>query len=181
MPFVLPVPPTSQTESTYRETAEQWEQATPALDSGPLVGVGGGPVTRYRTGPGDIPTPRDEWLDPDIFDLGHNGVLDGRGLFAQIPGPPPEGHKGYDFPDTDQIQDRSTRVLALFWSDWYASTAANAGGGGSFRGEHVVIARIPPGSTQGYQPTAMEQLNVDRSVPQPWDAALTLGSAVAGG
>lgn len=175
MPFVLPVPPTTQAETKYRESAEQWETAAPERDSAPMIGVGGGPVTRYRTGPGDIPVPRDEWLDPTIYDLGHEGVMNGRGLFDMIPGPPPEGHKGYDFPDEDQIEDRSTRIQALFWSDWYRSTAANAGGGGSFRGEHVVIARIPPGSTQGYQPTDMTQLNVGRNQPLPWDAALSVG------
>lgn len=178
MPFVLPVPAT--VPDVPDATAQIWETAAPDVGDGPLLKIGGGSVALYRTGPGDIPHPRDEWMGVDVYDLGHQGVEDGRDLFVQIPGPPPEGHKGYDFPDTDQIQDRSTRTQALFWSDWYASTAANAGGGGSFRGEHVVIARIPPGSTQGYQPTDMTQLNVDRNRPTPWDTALTIGGLVGG-
>lgn len=177
MPYVLPVPPTTQMESRYRETAEEWEQAAPTDPNDPTLGHGGGPVTRYRTGPGDIPQPRDEWMGVGIRDIGHNGVENGRELFALIPGPPPEGHQGYDIPDTDLIIERSTSRQALFWSDWYESTAANAGGGGSFRGDHVVIARIPPGSTQGYMPSdpGMVQYNVDRNAPQPWDTNLTIG------
>ena len=177
MGFVLPVP--HVTPDTSDATAQQWETARPDYD-GPILHVGGGSVTMIRSGPGDQPTARDEWMGVTIYDLGHNGVESGEQLFERIPGPAPEGHKGYDFPDTDQIQDRSTRVQALFWSDWYGSTAANAGGGGSFRGDHVVIARIPPGSTQGYQPAGMEQLNMSRAMPSPWDTALTIGGSIGG-
>jgi hypothetical protein len=67
--------------------------------------------------------------------------------------------------------------MALFWSDWNASTAMQAGGRGSFTGEHVVIARIPPGSVQGYQPTYMVQYNTDRAAPSPWDSLLSIGGA----
>lgn len=172
MGFVLPVPPPVQWADQYAETASDWEQAAPPADALPMLGYGGGPVTRSRTGPGDVPQSRDEWMGIDIYDIGHNGVENGEQLFIGIPDPPPEGHKGYDFPDTDQIQDRSTSRQALFWSDWQASVPAHA-----FTGEHVVISRIPPGSTQGYQPTDMTQLNVDRNAPStPWDAPMTIGA-----
>lgn len=177
MPFVLPVQQTTQMEARYRESAEAWEQAAPTDDNDPQLGYGGGPVSRYRTGPGDVLVPRDEWMGVNVRDIGHNGVENGEQLFAGIPDPPPEGHQGYDLPDTDLIIERSHQVQALFWSDWYGSTAANAGGGGSFRGEHVVIARIPPGSRQGYMPSdpGMVQYNVARSSPPPWDTDLTIG------
>jgi hypothetical protein len=156
-------------------TAAEWERAAPTYPDGPHVGIGN-EVTQARTGPGDFGF-ADEWLGINIGDVPHDGVENGRGLFALIPGPPPEGHSGYDFPDTDKIIDRSTTRQALFWSDWNASTALQAGGRGSFTGEHVVIARIPPGSTQGYMPSdpGMEQPNNARNAPGPWDENITVG------
>ena len=89
-------------------------------------------------GPGVIPGVRDEWLGITIYDVGHNGVEDGRQLFAlNAAVEPPEGHQGFDFPDTDQIQNRSTRHQAIFWSDWVGSTAANGMGAGSFTGQYL--------------------------------------------
>lgn len=178
MPYVLPVPATQP--DIPDADAEVWEYAAPNQPDGPLLGSGGS-VIMQRTGPGDIPHPRDEWMGIGIRDIGHNGVENGEQLFQQIPDPPPEGHQGYDLPDTDLIINRSTSRQALFWSDWYGTTAANAGGGGSFRGDHVVIARIPPGSTQGYMPTdpGMVQYNVDRNAPVPWDTDLTIGQTPA--
>jgi hypothetical protein len=180
MPFVLPVPPTTQAEARDRETAQEWEQAAPTAPDVPKIGPGGGPVTRYRTGPGDIPNPRDEWMGEDLYVVGRQGVMNGEQLFVQIPDPPPEGHGGFDPFNDGPFIDHSSRNQALFWSDWQASTVLGASGAGSFRGEHVVIVRIPPGSIQGYQPTDMVQANNDRALPGPWDTALTLGAAAAG-
>lgn len=170
---VLPVP--APPPDVAAMTAEQWEQAAPTRDRGPKVDDGN-EVTMYRSGPGDFPNSRDEWMGVDLRDVPHNGIENGRGLFVEIPGPPPEGHGEYQF-TPDSVISHSSQRTALFWSDWYGSTAANAGGGGSFRGEHIVIARIPPGSTQGYMPSQMEQLNTARQQPQPWDSQLTLGGA----
>jgi hypothetical protein len=176
MTYALPVPPTVPDEPDA--TGAQWEQAAPGYD-GPLLHVGGGSVAMYRSGPGDVPYPRDEWMGISIRDLGHNGVQDGRDNFIEIPGPPPEGHQGYDFPDEDLIINKSRQNQALFWSDWYGSTAATGGGGGAFRGAHVTIQRIPPGSQIGYMPTdpGMVQFNENRGMPGPWDANLVLGEA----
>jgi hypothetical protein len=171
---ILPVPPPPPDVEAM--TAEQWEQARPGLGDGPKVDDGN-EVTMYRTGPGDQGF-ADQWLGINIGNAPHEGVENGRGLFTLIPGPPPETHKGYDFPDDNAIIDRSTTRQALFWSDWASSTALQAGGRGSFTGEHVVIARVPPGSTQGYMPTdpGMMQANNDRNSPEPWDAAIVLGT-----
>ena len=175
--YVLPVPPPDPDQSYT--SAETWEQATPTFD-GPSLGAREGAVTMNGTdGPGVVATARDEWLGITIYDVGHNGVEDGRQLFAlNAAVEPPEGHQGFDFPDTDQIQNRSTRHQAIFWSDWWGSTAANGMGAGSFTGQHVVIARIPPGSQQGYQPTdpGMVQANNARNSPPPWDSNLVVGS-----
>jgi hypothetical protein len=157
-------------------TAEAWETAAPTVDGPQHLGRGGA-VTNYRTGPGDVAFPRDEWMGIDLRDVPHQGVENGRQLFTEIPGPPPEGHGGYDLPDLDMIIDRSTQHQALFWSDWAGSTALQAGGRGSFTGEHVTIVRIPPGSAQGYMPTdpGMQQANNARNLPMPWDAEIILG------
>jgi hypothetical protein len=174
MAMVLPVPATKpDVEAT---TAEQWESAAPTYDKGPTI-EDGNEVTFYRTGPGDVPYPHDEWMGVNLRDLPHEGVENGRGLFTEIPGPPPEGHGGYDLNDRDLIIDRSTQHQALFWSDWAESTALQAGGRGSFTGEHVVIVRIPPGSIQGYMPSdpGMAQANNYRNLPPPWDGEIILG------
>lgn len=171
MSFYLPVPSTPQ--DVPDASAAQWEQAAPTNDHLPTMHVGGGSVTLSRTGPGDIPNPRDEWLDPDIFVVPRQGVMNGRQLFVEVPGPPPEGHGGYDpFNDPPKI-DHSTRTLAIFWSDWNATVQQQ-----QMRGEHVVIQRVPPGSIQGYMPTGMEQDNNQRTMPAPWDSALTIGAAI---
>jgi len=176
MAIVLPVPPPPPDMPGM--TAPAWELAAPTYPDGPKVDDGN-EVTMNRSGPGDYPNSRDEWMGIDLRNAGHDGVENGRGLFVGIPGPPPEGHGEYQF-NAGGVTDDSSQRTALFWSDWYGSTAANAGGGGSFRGEHIVIARIPPGSTQGYMPTQMEQLNTDRSAPSPWDTPLTIpGAAVS--
>jgi hypothetical protein len=160
-------------------SAQTWEQAAPDYD-GPNLGAREGAVTWNGTdGPGILPSARDEWMGISIFDVGHNGVEDGRQNFALNPAvEPPEGHQGFDFPDEDQIQNRSTRHIAIFWSDFWGSTAANGMGAGSFTGQHVVISRIPPGSRQGYMPSdpGIEQYNTVRNNPGPWDAGLTVGS-----
>lgn len=174
MPMVLPGPPPPPDEQVM--DGLKWELAAPTNPSGPQV-PRGNEVTMNRTGPGDVNVEVDQWSNVDIFPWPHGGIQNGRENFVNIPGPPPEGHGGYDF-DGQSTIDRSSSRQALFWSDWYASTAANAGGGGSFRGEHVTIARIPPGSIQGYQPTdpGMVQANNDRALPSPWDAGIVLGA-----
>lgn len=177
--YVLPVSPPDPDQSYT--SAATWEQAAPTNPNGPNLGPREGSVTMsVDDGPGIVPTahPRDEWLGITIYDVGHNGVEDGRQLFAlNAAVEPPEGHQGFDFPDTDQIQNRSTRHQAIFWSDWWGSTAANGMGAGSFTGQHVVIVRIPPGSQQGYMPTdpGMVQANNARNSPGPWDAGLVVG------
>jgi hypothetical protein len=176
MGFVLPVPPPPP--DIPDATAEKWEQAASTRDHSPMLHAGGGSVVMYRSGPGDDSVPNDEWMGIDLRDLGHEGVENGRGLFVEIPGPPPEGHGGYDFPHNDSsVIDRSTQHQALFWSDWAGSTALQAGGRGSFRGEHVIIVRIPPGSLQGYMPSdpGMVQANTDRNIPPPWDNNIVIG------
>lgn len=178
MPYVLPVPPPDPDESY--SSAETWEQAAPTNQYGPNLGAREGAVTLAAgEGPGVIPGVRDEWLGITIYDVGHNGVEDGRQLFSLNPAAtPPEGHQGYDFPDKDLIENRSTRHQAIFWSDWVGSTAANGMGAGSFTGQHVVIARIPPGSIQGYMPSdpGIVQANNDRNSPPPWDSGLVVGA-----
>jgi hypothetical protein len=175
--MVLPVPPPPQDE---QPVGPNWELAAPTVPDQPQV-PRGNEVTMTRTGPGDVTNISDQWMGEDIYAVTHAGVQNGRQNFVEIPGPPPEGHGGYDFPDSPPWIDVSTRLQALFWSDWYASVAANAGGGGSFRGEHIAIARIPPGSIQGYQPTdpGMVQLNTARNIPAPWDASLVIGGTYA--
>lgn len=135
----------------------------------------------YPDVPGNLPVAAlvDEWIGISLRNLPHQGVESGRQLFVGIPGPPPEGHGGYDVNEPRSVINQATQHQAIFWSDWYASTAANAGGGGSFRGEHVVILRVPPGSTQGYMPTGMEQANNARNAPQPWDQNIILGQLAA--
>lgn len=172
MPWVLPTQATVPDEQVM--TAPRWELAAPDYPTGPSV-PRGNEVTMNRTGPGDTFPMSDQYIGTDLYVVGRQGVMNGEQLFVGIPDPPPEGHGEYGFAQDPPKIDHSTRLQALFWSDWYGSTAATAGGGGAFRGEHVVIGRIPPGSTQGYQPTQMEQLNTDRSAPAPWDAALSLG------
>jgi hypothetical protein len=174
--LVLPVPPPRPDEEP---TGPNWMLAAPDLDGVPQV-PRGNEVTSTRTGPGDVTNISDQWMDVEIYPIGHDNIQNGRQNFVEIPGPPPEGHGGYDFTGSATI-DRSSSRQALFWSDWYASVAANAGGGGSFRGEHIAIARIPPGSIQGYQPTdpGMVQLNTARNIPAPWDASLVIGGTYA--
>jgi hypothetical protein len=177
MTYALPVPPT--VPDVPDATGSQWEAAQPTADSLPQLVIGGGSVVMYRTGPGDVPYPRDEWMGISVRDVPRPEMQTGRENFVEIPGPPPEGHQGYDFPDEDLIINRSRQNQALFWSDFYGSTAAQAGGGGSFRGAHVTITRIPPGSQVGYMPTdpGMVQFNMNRGMPGPWDSNLILGTA----
>jgi hypothetical protein len=176
MAMVLPVPPTAG--DVYAMTAQEWETAAPTNDKGPQIGDGN-EVTITRGGPGDVMYPRDEWMGVDLRDVGHQGVENGRGLFVEIPGPPPEGHGGYDIAPTDAFIDHSSLNTALFWSDWAGSTALQAGGRGSFTGQHVVIVRIPPGSIQGYMPSdpGMVQSNTERNLPGPWDENLVIGQS----
>lgn len=179
MPFLLPVTPARVSEPDNPETdGLKWELAAPEKDAAPILGPREGTVTNRRTGPGDMSLVSDQWMDPDIYVVPRAGVMNGEQLFVMIPNPPPEGHGGYDPMNQGPVIDHSTTRQALFWSDWYSSTAANAGGGGSFRGEHVVIIRQPGGSVQGYMPSdpGMEQLNNRRQLPTPWDAVRTLGS-----
>jgi hypothetical protein len=169
MGWFLPVPEPPPNEQGPA-SAQEWEQAAPTADHAPVLDNTEGRVTRYRTGPGDIPGARDAWMNPDIFVVPRAGVMNGRELFVGIPGPPPEGHGGYDpFNDPPKI-DHSTRTLALYMSDWNGIVQQQ-----QMRGEHVIIQRVPPGSTQGYMPTGMDQLNNQRDVPAPWDASLTAG------
>lgn len=180
MPYCLPVPPPVRDEDKFKTgSGEMWEQAAPERDAKPIIHHSR-TVTRTRTGPGDEQNPahpNDEWMGIDLRNLGHEGIENGRGLFVEIPGPPPEGHGGYDLPDRNAVIDRSTQHQALFWSDWAGSTALQAGGRGSFTGQHVVIVRVPPGSVQGYMPTdpGMVQANNARALPSPWDAEIVLG------
>jgi hypothetical protein len=149
---------------------------TPQQDT-PILGAQEGRVTHYRTGPGDLAGAHDSWLNPDIFVVGREGVENGRGLFVGIPGPPPEGHGGYDPFNQPPKIDHSTRTLAIFASDWNGIVQQQ-----QMRGEHVVIMRVPPGSVQGYMPTdpGMVQANNARNMPSPWDTALTVGAAATG-
>src|SRR5262245_45153692 len=175
--YYLPIPPPPP--DVPDATAEMWQQADggPSPSSGsewtnrPLL-PSGGAVTMYRTGPGDVNGAVDQWMGEDIFVVPREGVMNGEQLFIEIPNPPYEGHGENDFANDGPKIDHSTRNLALFWSDWNASTALQAGGRGSFTGEHVVIRRAVPGSTQGYMPTQMEQLNTVREQPGPWDQQL---------
>lgn len=177
--YYLPVPPPPQ--DVPDATAQMWEQADggpspssgPAWTDAPLLPHGGS-VVMVRTGPGDINGAADQWMGEDIFVVPREGVMNGEQLFAEIPDPPNEGHGEYGFAQDGPWIDHSTRNLALFWSNWNASTALQAGGRGSFTGEHIVIRRVVPGSTQGYMPTQMEQLNTARQQPAPWDQELML-------
>lgn len=179
--YYLPVPPPPADEPDA--TAQVWETASggPAPSvMGPHAGgpqlPHGGSVTMVRTGPGDQNGSADQWMGEDIFVVGRQGVMNGEQLFDRnVWQPPNEGHGEYEFAQDGPFIDHSTRNLALFWSDWNASTALQAGGRGSFTGEHIVIERVVPGSTQGYMPTQMEQLNTARSQPGPWDDQLLAG------
>lgn len=171
MPYFLPIPAPPQDKPHM--TGQQWEQAAPTNDAGPLVPAGNR-VTTYRTGPGDVNGAADQWMGEDIFVVPRVGVMDGEQLFVQIPDPPNEGHGEYGFAQDGPTIDHSTRLLALFWSDWIASTAGK-GLGGSFTGEHIVINRLPPGSVQGYMPVETAQPNNARDMPGPWDAQLLVG------
>lgn len=165
-PVEYPMPPVS---------AQQAEQAAPTNPAGPL-NPHGSRVT-WDGGPGALPSGPavDDWLllfrdDP------HDGAYDGKQLFATRSPAPPEGHGGYDVQgDYGVFIDRATQTQFIGWSDWASSTAAQAGGRGSFTGEHVVIARFAPGSYRGYQPNEMTSPNQDRNLPAPWDAAITIG------
>lgn len=176
--YYLPVPPPPPDKPDA--TAGDWERAVggpspsvagPRYD-GPAMPHGGS-VVMYRTGPGDTNGAADQWMGEDIFVVPRVGVMNGEQLFDRnVWQPPNEGHGEYGFAQDGPFIDHSTRNLALFWSDWYGSTAATAGGGGAFRGEHIVIERVVPGSTQGYMPTNMGQLNTTRDQPGPWDQQL---------
>lgn len=177
------VPPLDPTWAFARQvpaTAEQWETAAPDADALPMVGLGGS-VVEYRGGAGDQPGAAavDDWL-LRFRDVPHAGAVDGIQLFERRPVVPPEGHGGFDIVgDEGVFIDRATQTQYFGWSDWAASTAAQAGGRGSFTGEHVIIARIAPGSARGYQPAEMLSPNQDRNMPAPWDAAITIGQAAA--
>ena len=189
MPFFLPVPPPPEHEDAARRPLTAGLlQATGGPTPGQIqpasasTGVIEQPrvrdtdsVARYRTGPGDSGS-SDQWMGEDIWIVPREGVENGQQLFDRNQWQPPnEGHGEYNFAQAGPWIDHSTRNLALFWSDWNASTSLNAGGRGSFTGEHIAIFRIPPGSTQGYMPTYMVQYNTQRDMPGPWDAQLALG------
>jgi hypothetical protein len=165
MAWFLPVPEPVQ-NGQGPATAQEWEQAAPTVDHAPILDNTEGRVT-YYSGPGRLPGVRDAWMDPDIYVIGRSGVMNGRQLFVGIPGPPPEGHGGYDPANDPPVIDHSTSRQALFMSDWNAIVQQQ-----QMRGEHVTIQRVPPGSTQGYMPTDMSQLNNERDVPAPWDSSL---------
>lgn len=171
-----PLPPVSSLGQAPPLTAEEAEQAAPNVDRPRTLGQGAS-VVMYRGGPGDQPSAPavDDWLE--IYrDVPHGGVQDGKSYFAQRPPVPPEGHGGYDVQgDYGQFIDRATQTQFLAWSDWAGSTALQAGGRGSFTGEHVIIQRVTPGSYRGYMPAEMVGPNVDRNAPPPWDAAITVG------
>lgn len=187
MPFMLPVQTGktdgSNTNENPRGGAGLWEQAAPDNPNGPVMGPHEHDVTALRTGPGDVSIISDQWMNPDIYVVPRQGVMNGEQLFKEIPDPPNEGHGEYGFAQDAPVIDHSTRRQALFWSDWIASTARNAQGAGSFTGEHVVIVRITPGSAQGYMPSdpGMLQYNTARAQPSPWDALLTIGTQANGG
>lgn len=179
--FYLPVPPPPLVEDAPRQVLYKGQQVA---SGGPTPGASGGLVeqptvrdtdviTRYRTGPGDVNPTIDQWMGEDIFIVPRPGVMNGRQLFDQnVAQPPNEGHGEYDFAQDGPFIDHSTRDLALFWSDWNASTSLISGGRGAFTGQHVVIARAVPGSTQGYMPTETAQRNNERNMPGPWDQQL---------
>lgn len=180
--FYLPVPepPPDQPDMT----AQQWETATggPTPSGGPTTvapvdgpqSPHGGSVAMYRTGPGDYGTV-DQWMGEDIYIVPRDGVMNGEQLFNEnVAQPPNEGHGEYDFAQDGPKIDHSTRLQALFWSDWNASTSLISGGRGAFTGQHVVIARAVPGSTQGYMPTETAQRNNTRDMPGPWDEQLAV-------
>jgi hypothetical protein len=181
MAHYLPVPPPPP--DVPDQTAQNWETAVGGpgpSTSGPTHegprNPHGGSVAMYRTGPGDYEAGGDEWMGEDIFVVGREGVMTGEMLFDRnVPQPPNEGHGEYSFAQDGPFIDHSTRNLALFISPWDRSTALQAGGRGSFTGEHIVIQRVVPGSTQGYMPTGTEQLNTVRDQPGPWDQQLLVG------
>lgn len=177
--FPLPVNPPVRGRAPAKPL-QAAEADTPTNAYGSPSPVGSSELA-YPDTPGNVATAvfHDEWLGITLRNVPHDGIETGRQLFVGVPGPPPEGHEGYDIPAPASVIHQSTQHQALFWSDWYGSTAANAGGGGSFRGEHVVILRVPPGSTQGYMPTGMEQPNNARNAPSPWDQNLILGQLAA--
>jgi hypothetical protein len=189
MPFYLPVPPPPLVEDAPKEAYYHGLQTatggpTPGEDSAVAHGVGvvetprvpyTDVITRYRTGPGDTSPDIDQWMGEDIFIVPRDGVMNGKQLFDEnVWQPPNEGHGEYGFAQDGPFIDHSTRNLALFWSDWNASTSLISGGRGAFTGEHVVIRRAVPGSTQGYMPTYTEQYNTARDMPGPWDEQLLL-------
>lgn len=165
-PIDWPMPPVSGTQA---EQAAPGVQDAPQNPHGSRVTMDGGPGA-LASGP-----VVDDWLllfrdDP------HDGALDGKQLNATRSPVPPEGHGGYDIQgDYGIFIDRATQTQFIGWSDWASSTALQAGGRGSFTGEHVIIARFTPGSFRGYQPNEMTSPNQDRALPAPWDAAITIG------
>ena len=173
MPWVLPTSAVVPDEQVM--DAPRWELAAPDYNVGPQV-PRGNEVTMNRTGPGDTFPMSDQYAPTDLYVVSRQGVMRGEELFRMIPGPPPEGHGEFSFAQDGPKIDHSTRMSSLFWSDWYGSTTRGASAAGSFTGEHVVIGRVPPGSTQGYMPTdpGMEHLNTDRNAPPAWDTTLTL-------
>ena len=172
MSWILPVPPPQTDPYNPPTAAESWERAAPTVPNAPMIGPHEGKVSQQQQGPNANPDVRDNWMDPDIFVVGRQGVMNGRQLFDQIPIPPHEGHGGWeDIYNTGPKIDHSTRTLALFASDWNGIVQQQ-----QMRGEHVTIQRVPPGSTQGYMPTDMTQPNNQRDVPAPWDASLTAGA-----
>jgi hypothetical protein len=169
MAYFLPTPQTPVLN--VATTAEAWERAAPGYD-GPNLDSHEGRVTARYLGPAADPRARDDWMGEDIFVVPRPGVMNGRQLFDMNQWQPPnEGHGEYGFAQDGPFADHSTRLLALFWSDWVGSTAKNYAQP-AFDGSHVVISRVPPGSVQGYMPTYMEQYNTKRDMPGPWDAQL---------
>lgn len=159
-------------------TAERLEQAAPNQPNAPAQPLGSSTV-RYRGGPGDVSFMPgvDDWVDPDMYDVTHNGAELGDALRIINPAKtPPEGHGGWDIPASEYgpFINASTRTLAYYISDWNSSTAGK-GCAGSFDGGHVVIRRVAPGSNQGYQPSQFFSPNQDRALPGPWDANLVIG------
>jgi len=184
----LPVPEPPDYEDTHRFPVQSGllhasggptpggQSGTTATGATPLPQIADtASQARYRTGPGDYDYV-DQWMGEDIWVVPRQGVENGLGLFTFNQWQPPnEGHGEYGFAQDGPWIDHSTRNLALFWSDWNAATSLNGGGRGSFTGEHIAIYRIPPGSTQGYMPTYMEQYNTARDMPGPWDQQLLVG------
>ncbi len=175
--FVYPAP-THALGAAPPLTASEAEQASPEVSLPRTLGQGAS-VVADGAGPGSQPGAQcvDEWLM--LFrDSPHEGVLDGKQLNATRSPAPPEGHGGYDIQGDYGIAiDRSTQRQYFGWSDWAASTGLQAGGRGSFTGEHVIIQRIVPGSARGYMPAEMTSPNQARNLPDPWDADIVLGGS----